>query len=76
MTSLAFFHYRVSALRVYLAEQLVQLKQLGIITMLFMYSALPGIALLVYLALGKILTQDREYAALLAVCLLIAQSLM
>ena len=73
MTNLAFFDYRVNAFKCYVSEQLGQLKQLGTILVLFMYTAVPGLILLIYLAFGKILVED-PLAELLAIALIIAQS--
>ncbi|WP_372771224.1 DUF6136 family protein [Pseudoalteromonas sp.] len=73
MTNLAFLRYRFSAFHHFIAEQLGQLKQLGTILVLFMYTAVAGLVLLVYLALGKILVAD-ELAKVLVVALIVAQS--
>lgn len=69
-----FLSYRILALQEYIYEQLNQLKQLGLIAVLFMYTAIPGLVLLLFLALGKVVTQDPELGLLLTVCLIVAQT--
>ena len=69
-----FIAYRTHALQEYISEQLSQLKQLGLIAMLFMYTAIPGLVLLLFLALGKVLINDPDLGLILTVCLIVAQT--
>mgnify|MGYP000144437262 FL=1 len=74
MRNFSFFEYRIAAFHHYIAEQLGQLKQLGVILALFMYTAFPALILLIYLALGKVMTQDPRSSILLSVALIVMQS--
>ncbi|WP_100913100.1 DUF6136 family protein [Pseudoalteromonas spongiae] len=74
MRNFSFFEYRIAAFHHFIAEQLGQLKQLGVILALFMYTAFPALILLIYLALGKVMTQDPTLSILLSVALIVMQS--
>ena len=73
MSNLAFFNYRTAAFNHYVMTQLSQLKQLGVILTLFMYTAVPGLILLIFLALGKVLTQDEQLGLTVALALIVGQ---
>lgn len=74
MRNFSFFEYRITAFHHFIAEQLGQVKQLGVILALFMYTAFPALILLIYLALGKVMTQDPRLSILLSVALIVMQS--
>lgn len=74
MRNFSFLEYRITAFHHYIAEQLGQLKQLGVILALFMYTAFPAFILLIYLALGKVMAQDPTLSVLLSVALIVMQS--
>lgn len=69
-----FVAYRFKALQRFIFEQLDQLYQLGVLVSLVLYTALPGLVLIIYLALGKLVVNDPDLALLLCVSLIVFQT--
>jgi hypothetical protein len=69
-----FIAYRFKALQRFIFEQLDQLYQLGVLVSLVLYTALPGLVLIIYLALGKLVVNDPDLALLLCVSLIVFQT--
>lgn len=74
MTFKLFFNYRINAFVSQLKVALEQFSQLGIIIAAFMYTALPGVFLGIFMAIGFIVTQKSQYTVLIAFSLLLIQS--